>query len=241
MCVLFADDCPTIRASDAMKHVSMHDRPREKLGRLGSSSLGDNELLAIVLGHGAPRTGALELANAVLTAVGGLHGLARASPDDLRRVPGIGEARAAQLLAAVEAGRRTLVRGREERLQIATPADAAKLLLPEFGAKPVEQFGVVLLDTKHRVLRTTVLSVGTLDASIVHPRDVYREAARAGAAAVVVFHNHPSGDPRPSPDDVALTKNLIQAGDLLGITLVDHIVLAENRFYSLRAEGDLRS
>ena len=116
----------------------------------------------------------------------------------------------------------------------------AKLLLPEFGAKPVEQFGVVLLDTKHRVLRTTVLSVGTLDASIVHPRDVYREAARGGAAAVVVFHNHPSGDPSPSPDDVALTKNLIHAGEVLGITLVDHIILAEHRFYSLRAEGDLR-
>lgn len=223
-----------------MKQVSAHDRPREKLERLGANGLGDNELLAIVLGHGAPRAGALEIANAVLAAVGGLHGLARASLDDLRRVPGIGDARAAQMLAAVEAGRRTLVRGRDERPQIATPEDLAKLLLPEFGAKPVEQFGVVLLDTKHRVLRTTVLSVGTLDASIVHPRDVYREAARGGAAAVVVFHNHPSGDPSPSPDDVALTKNLIHAGEVLGITLVDHIILAEHRFYSLRAEGDLR-
>ncbi|MGH9411870.1 MAG: JAB domain-containing protein, partial [Vicinamibacterales bacterium] len=133
----------------------------------------------------------------------------------------------------------TLVREREQRAQITGPADAARLLLPEFGAKPVEQFGVVLLDTKHRVLRTTVLSVGTLDASIVHPRDVYREAARGGAAAVMVFHNHPSGDPRPSPDDVALTRQLIRAGEMLGITLVDHIILAENRFYSLRAEGDL--
>lgn len=224
-----------------MKQVSVHDRPREKLGRLGAGGLGDNELLATVLGHGVPRTGALELANIVLTAVGGLHGLARATVDDLTQIPGIGSARAAQLLAAVEAGRRTLVREREERLQIGSPADAATLLLPEYGAKSVEHFGVVLLDTKHRVLRTTVLSVGTLDASIVHPRDVYREAARGGAAAVVVFHNHPSGDPCPSPDDVALTRNLVRAGELLGITLVDHIILAENRFYSLRAEGDLGS
>ncbi|HEY3886711.1 MAG TPA: DNA repair protein RadC [Vicinamibacterales bacterium] len=222
-----------------MKQLSTQDRPREKLGRLGAGGLGDNELLAIVLGHGAPKADALELAKAVLVAAGGLHGLARATLDDLRRVPGIGDARAAQLLAAVEAGRRTLVRAREERAQITGPADAARLLLPEFGAKPVEQFGVVLLDTKHRVLRTTVLSVGTLDASIVHPRDVYREAARGGAAAVMVFHNHPSGDPRPSPDDVALTRRLIRAGEMLGINLVDHIILAENRFYSLRAEGDL--
>lgn len=224
-----------------MTQVSAHDRPREKLERLGAGGLGDNELLATVFGHGVPRRSALELANTVLTAVGGLHGLARATLDELRQIPGIGVARAAQLLAAVEAGRRTLVREPVERPQIGSPADAAKLLLPGYGAKAVEHFGVVLLDTKHRVLRTTILSVGTLDASIVHPRDVYREAARGGAAAVVVFHNHPSGDPRPSPDDVALTKHLLMAGELLGITLVDHIILAENRFYSLRAEGDIRS
>src|SRR5215207_969352 len=145
-----------------MKTIAPHDRPREKLERVGAAGLGDNELLAIVLGHGNPRAGALELANTVLAAVGGLHGLARATSDDLRRVPGIGAARAAQLIAAVEAGRRTLFRARRERIQIKTARDAAELLVPEFGARPVEQFGVILLDTKHRVLRTTLLSVGTL-------------------------------------------------------------------------------
>src|SRR5258708_10440400 len=168
-----------------MKTVAPHDRPREKLQRVGAGGLGDNELLAIVLGHGVPRTGVLDLANAVLDAVGGLHGLARATTDDLRRVPGIGGARAAQLVAAVEAGRRTLVRVRRDRLQFVTPRDAAEFLVPQFGTRPVEQFGVVLLDTKHRLLRTTVLSVGTLDASIVHPREVFRAAATAGAAALV--------------------------------------------------------
>src|SRR5258706_9391983 len=222
-----------------MKIDAPHDRPREKLERVGAGGLGDNELLAIVLGHGVPRTSALELANAVLDAVGGLHGLARATADDLRRVPGIGSARASQLIAAVEAGRRTLLRARRDRLQFVTPRDAAEFLVPQFGTRPVEQFGVVLLDTKHRVLRTTLLSVGTLDASIVHPREVFRAAASAGAAALVLFHNHPSGDPTPSEDDVALTKRLVRAGDLMGIPVLDHVIVSESRFCSLKERGDL--
>ena len=223
-----------------MKTVAPHDRPREKLERVGAGGLGDNELLAIVLGQGVPRAGALDLANAVLASAGGLHGLARSSLDDLRQVPGIGAARAAQLIAAIEAGRRTLVRGRRERPQITSARDAAELLLPQFGSRPVEQFGVVLLDTKHRVLRSTLLSVGTLDASIVHPREVFREATRGGAAAIVLFHNHPSGDPAPSDDDVALTRRLVRAGELMGIAVLDHVILAETRYCSLRDMGRLQ-
>jgi len=222
-----------------MKSVAAHDRPREKLERAGAGLLGDNELLALVLGHGISRTSALDLANAVLAAVGGLHGLARATSDELRRVPGIGGARAAQLIAAVEAGRRTLVRARRERLQIRTAIDAAQVLVPQYGASPVEQFGVLLLDTRHRVLRTTVISVGTVDASIVHPREVFRAAAAAGAAALILFHNHPSGDPAPSDEDVTLTRRLLKAGELMGITVLDHIIVAETRFHSLREQGDL--
>ena len=161
--------------------------------------------------------------------------------DDLRQISGIGAARAAQLIAAIEAGRRTLVRGRRDRPQIVTPRDAAELLIPQFGNRPVEHFGVVLLDTKHRVLRSTVLSVGTLDASIVHPREVFREAARGGAASIVLFHNHPSGDPAPSEDDVILTSRLVRAGELMGIEVLDHVILAETRFCSLREAGKLRT
>jgi DNA repair protein RadC len=219
-----------------MKNIERHDRPREKLERFGASGLGDNELVALVLGHGAARTGALDLANAVLAAVGGLHGLARASLDDVRQVPGIGVARAAQMLAAIEAGRRTLVRGRRDRPQILEPRHVAELLIPEFGSRRVEHFGVLLLDTRRRVLRTAVLSVGSLDASLAHPRDVFREAAAAGASAIILFHNHPSGDPTPSRDDVALTERLVQAGDLMGIPVIDHIIVAESRFVSLREQ-----
>ena len=220
-----------------MKTVAPHDRPREKLQRLGASALGDNELVAIVLGHGQPRASALDLANAVLVAVDGVDGLSRARPDDLTRIAGIGPARAAQLLAAVELGRRTLTRVGRERVQLKTPRGTAELLLPQYGSRPVEQFGVVLLDTKHRVLRTTVVSVGTLDASIVHPREIFREATAAGAAALVLFHNHPSGDPEPSAEDVLLTRRLIAAGVLMGIDVIDHVILAGVRFCSLKEKG----
>ncbi len=215
-----------------MKTVAEHDRPREKLRRLGLWALGDNELLAVVLGHGQARANALDLANALLGAVGGVHGLVRARHAELERIPGIGAARAAQVLAAIELGRRTLTRAALERVQITCPRIAAELLLPIYGNRPVEQFGVMLLDTKHRVLRTTVVSIGTLDSSIVHPREVFREATLAGAAALVLFHNHPSGDPQPSDEDEKLTERLVAAGALMGIHVIDHLILADVRYYS---------
>jgi DNA repair protein RadC len=220
-----------------MKTIAAHDRPREKLQRIGASALGDNELLATVLCHGRASASALDLANAVLETVGGLERLARARFDELSQVPGIGAARASQIVAAVELGRRTVSRAGRDRVQITTPRSVAEMLLPEYGSRPVEQFGVVLLDTKHRVLRTTVVTIGTLDASIVHPREIFREAAGAGAAAIVLFHNHPSGDPEPSEDDVALTRRLVAAGVLMGIDVVDHVILADARFCSLREKG----
>jgi DNA repair protein RadC len=220
-----------------MKTVAEHDRPREKLQRVGATALGDNELLAIVLGHGRANASALDIANAVLEAVAGLDRLARARYDELRSIPGIGAARAAQIVAAVELGRRTLARGSRERIQITSPRVLAEMLLPQYGSRAVEQFGVVLLDTKHRVLRTTVVTVGTIDASIVHPREIFREAASAGAAAIVLFHNHPSGDPEPSHDDVTLTRRLVAAGMLMGIDVVDHVILADAGYCSLREKG----
>ena len=220
-----------------MKTVATHDRPREKLARLGAAALGDNELLALVLGHGRAHASALDLANAVLAEAGGLHGLMRVRYESLMRLHGIGAARAAQVAASIELGRRTLTRAGRERVQLLTPRSVAEYLLPLYGGQQVEQFGVVLLDTKHRVLRTRVLSVGTLDASVVHPREVFREATAANAAAIVVFHNHPSGDPEPSDDDEILTRRLIAAGVLMGIDVVDHIILGDVRYCSLREKG----
>jgi DNA repair protein RadC len=215
-----------------------HDRPREKLVRLGVAGLGDNELLAAVIGSGSRGRPALDLANAVLSACGGVHGLTRVSHDDLRRVRGVGMARAAQMLAAVELGRRTLRRPGAEREPLTSPADVAALLLPQFGAHRVEHFGIVLLDTRHRVLRTTLLTVGSADCSVVHPRDVFREAANAAAAAIVLFHNHPSGDPTPSREDAQLTRRLVMAGEIMGVPVLDHLVLADSRYYSFREAGN---
>ena len=220
-----------------MRSLAPHDRPREKLDRLGSSVLGDNELLAVVLGHGFHRESALDIANRVLAASGGVHGLTRLTDGQLRRVRGVGPAKAARILAAVELGRRTLARQPAERAQLGCPREVAGYLLPRHGSGPVERFGVVLLDTKHRVLRTVALSVGTLDASLVHPREVFRAAATGGAAAIVLFHNHPSGDPSPSADDIALTTRLIDAGVLMGIAVLDHLVLADAKYYSFKESG----
>jgi DNA repair protein RadC len=222
-----------------VKELSTHDRPREKLLRHGALALGDNELVALVLGSGRHRRGALVVANELLAARGGLHGLVQAGCDDLTRVEGIGPARAAQIVAAVELGRRTLTHAPRARLQLRTPRDAAAYLLPSFGARPVEHFGIVLLDARHRVLRTSIITTGTLNTTIVQPRDVYREAVLGGASAVVAFHNHPSGDPSPSPDDGELTRRLAAAGTLMGIDLVDHLVLGDARYCSFRELGQL--
>lgn len=222
-----------------MHGLSPDDRPREKLRRLGPGALGINELLALILGTGSRRRCALDVANDVLRWRGGLHGVVRSTHEELGRIPGIGTARAAQLLAAIELGRRTLTHAPDERVSLRTPSDVARFLLPTFGARSTETFGVVLLDSRHRVLRTSVLTTGTLNATMVEPRDVFREAVLGSAAAVVVFHNHPSGDPSPSRDDVALTRRLTAAGVLMGIEVVDHIVLGDVRFCSLREMGQL--
>jgi len=222
-----------------MKAVAPHDRPREKLERLGVASLGDNELVALVLGSGSREGDALALANRLLGQAGGLHGLTRTGPDALRDIAGIGRARAAQVIAAVELGRRTLVRAADERPRLNSPRQLAAHLLPLYGAHAVEQFGIVMLDTKHRVIRTRILSVGSLDTTVVHPREVFREAASAAAAAIVLFHNHPSGDPTPSTDDLLLTTRMVNAGDIMGIDVVDHLILADQRYFSLVESGRL--
>ena len=220
-----------------MKELAPHDRPREKLARCGVGNLGDNELLALVLGSGSRDADALNLANRVLERAGGVQGLTRSGVGDLQQVPGVGAVRAAQMLAAVELGRRTLVRAGIRRARMHTPGEIAAHLLPLYGAAPVEQFGVALLDSRHRLMHIRVVSTGSLDSTVVHPREVFKEATSASAAHIVLFHNHPSGDPSPSQDDIALTRRMLQAGDIMGIEVLDHVILADERYYSFWEAG----
>ena len=222
-----------------MNRLAPGDRPREKLDRVGAAGLGDNELVAVVIGQGARNASALDVANLVLTEAGGVRGLTRVTRAQLGKVRGVGRARASQILAAVELGRRTLRRHEEHRPLLTTPGDAASFLMPEFSARRVEHFGVVLLDARSRMIKTMVLTVGGVDATHVHPRDVFREAALAGASSLIAFHNHPSGDPSPSADDVHLTRRLVDAGRILGTEVVDHLVLADARYFSFRESGML--
>jgi DNA repair protein RadC len=222
-----------------VRALAPQDRPREKLERAGVASLGDNELVALVLGHGTPRASALALASVVLARAGGVRGLARTGLAQVLSVPGVGAARGARLLAAIELGRRAIVQPQEERPRFTAPDDLARFLVPQFGGRPVEHFGAVLLDGRNRLLRTAVVSVGTLDAIVVHPRDIFREALIEVAAGIVLFHNHPSGDPTPSREDVLVTRRMVDAGVVMGIDVLDHLVLADSTYYSFRDNGQL--
>jgi len=186
---------------------------------------------------------ALELATALLAGGGGARGLLRLTEVELCQVRGVGPARAAQVLAALELGRRTVMPDADERRQFKAPRDLARWLVPQYGAHPVEQFGIVLLDTKYRWLATRIISSGALDSSPAPAREVFREAVAVRAAFVVVFHNHPSGDASPSEEDAALTLQLTDAAELLGIGLLDHLILTATGYFSFkeRSEDDHRS
>jgi DNA repair protein RadC len=213
------------------------DRPREKLLRLGAEGLGTNELLAVVLGTGTINQSALELANQILGAVGGLKGLARWSPEELAGLRGLKEARVARVLASLELGRRVISEPESPRPSFRVPEDAGRYLLPRFSLKPVEEFGVLVLDTRNRLKKLRVISKGSLNGSLVHPREVYREAVTLRAAGLILFHNHPSGDPTPSREDLELTRRLREAGKIMGIEILDHIILGAGRFLSFKDKG----
>ena len=222
-----------------MATVPVVDRPREKLRRVGAEALGDTELIALLLGSGTRSRGALGVARDVIAAAEDVHGLAGIGVDALRRVRGVGPSRAARLLAAVELGRRTLFADREGRPQMLSPRDLVNYLLPRYSGSVVERFGVILMDQKQRVIRSEILTIGTIDAGLMTPRDVFRVAVVGSASYVAVFHNHPSGDPRPSAEDIDLTRRLVSAGVLMGIDLVDHVILGDVKYCSFKESGRL--
>jgi DNA repair protein RadC len=217
--------------------MTSSDRPRERLATLGAKSLSNAELIAILLRSGIEGRNVLQLAQDLIAEIGGLTGLHRASYAELLSRKGIGPAKAAQIKAAVELGRRLAVATPEDRPLIQTPEDAAGLLMYEMGALEQEHLRVLLLDTRNRLIRTEEVYRGSLNASMVRVGEVLRDAVRENAAAVIVAHNHPSGDPTPSPEDVALTRTIVDAGNILDIEVLDHLVIGKGRFVSLKARG----
>jgi DNA repair protein RadC len=221
------------------------DRPRERLTESGAAALSDAELVALLLRTGDRQRDALGVAARLLERFAGLRGLARASAREMCSAPGVGPAKTASLLAALELGRRLEGRRLSAGVALRSPADIDRHFRPELRDVRQEHFCVVLLDARHRVLRTETVSRGTLTASLVHPREVFRPALREAAAAMVLVHNHPSGDPSPSAEDREVTARLVRAGEILGVRVLDHVILAERGFVSLRehsaADADLFS
>jgi DNA repair protein RadC len=208
-------------------------RPRERLRSLGVSALSSRELLALLLGSGGPEASVLEVADRILSrGLGELRRLPSEGPAGLRSISGVGEARAARVLAALELGRRVQEEGNPERFRIRGPEDVFQLMGPRLRDLPHEEFHVLLLNTQHRVLRGVAVTRGILDASLIHPREIFRPAILENAASVVLVHNHPSGDPTPSPEDRSVSRQLCEAGKAVGIRVLDHVVVGDGAWRS---------
>jgi DNA repair protein RadC len=213
------------------------DRPRERLLAQGPEALSTAELLAIILRTGVQDENVVRVSQRLLFSFGNLSGLAQAHTAELMAAKGLGPAKIAQLKAALELGRRLLVESPDERPQVRSPADAANLLMSEMSLLEQEQLRVMLLDTKNRVLATPTVYKGSLNTSLIRVGELFREAIRANSASLIVAHNHPSGDPTPSPEDVAVTRQIAEAGKLLDIDVLDHLIIGRQRFVSLKERG----
>ncbi len=220
-----------------IKELPLSERPRERLRLYGASSLSTAELLAIILRTGVEGESVLALATRLLARYGGLTGLAEADFSDLCAEKGLGVAKAAQLKAAFELGKRLLVSSPQERPVVRSPSDAANLLLLEMGFLPKEHLRTILLDTKNRVISIPTICVGGLNMASARIGEIFREAIKVDASAIILVHNHPSGDPTPSPEDIALTRQVVQAGRLLDIDVLDHIIIGKQKFVSLKERG----
>lgn len=220
-----------------IKDMPVESRPRERLIREGAGALTDLELLAILLRTGTATGSAMELAAALLGCFGSLRALVQASVEELSTIRGVGPAKAAMLKAALELGRRIASGSDEMRPVIRSPEDAACLVMEEMRHLDREHFRALLLNTKNQVIARDVISIGTLNSSAVHPRELFKNAIKRNAAAVILVHNHPSGDPTPSREDLEVTMRLVEAGRIIGIEVLDHLIIGDNKFASLKAKG----
>ncbi len=220
-----------------IRDLPTEERPREKLKALGAEALSNAELLAILLRTGSDRESALQLAVRLLSLGGGLRELPGLSLEDLQELRGVGPAKAAQLKAALEIGRRLATMPPDQAERITSPQRAAALFMEELRYKKKEHFMIMLLNTKNHLLSREEISIGSLNASIVHPREIFKIPLRKSAASIILVHNHPSGDPSPSQEDLEVTRRLVEAGNLLGIAVRDHLIIGDGCYFSFKEKG----
>jgi DNA repair protein RadC len=233
-------DCSLDPTGNDPSNLLVHDRPRERLRALGAEALSDAELLALVLRTGGAGDDALTVARRLLERFGGLRRVTHAVPAELRALPGVGPVKTAALIASIEIGRRVAT----HRLVVGEPIQRAEDVHRHFYLRlrsaRQECFIALQLDGRHRLQSEVLVTRGTLTASLVHPREVFRSAVREAAAALVLVHNHPSGDPSPSREDREVTERLSRAGEILGVRVVDHVIVAERGYHSFREAGDMQ-
>ncbi|HEY79577.1 MAG TPA: JAB domain-containing protein [Caldilineae bacterium] len=226
-------------AKHAKPYYTIHDlpegaRPRERLARLGPQALSDAELIAIILRSGAQGVNVIDMATDLMRYYRTLPALAQVSFTDLQRHRGVGAAKAAQIMAAIELGRRVMRAAPESRPRVDSPESVARLLLSELAYTDQEHVKVVLIDSRNQVIATPTIYKGTLNTTTIRIGEIFKEAIRRNAAAIIVAHNHPSGDPTPSPQDVILTRRIVEAGRLLNIDVLDHLILGHDRWVSMK-------
>ncbi|MDD2189938.1 MAG: DNA repair protein RadC [Eubacteriales bacterium] len=224
-----------VRKEVMIKELPSEERPREKLIQYGAGALSNAELLAILIGTGTREASALMLANRVLAFEGeGISYLTSCQPDELTEIPGIGQAKSCQIIAAIELGKRIATKPRTKKINIKSPDEVADLFLEEMRYLKKEYFKVLLLNTKNEIIMIENISVGSLNSSVVHPREVFCTAIKKSACSMIAVHNHPSGNPTPSQADIDITKRLVEAGELLGIKVLDHLIIGDGTYTSLK-------
>ena len=226
------------KKSFTVRDLPDSERPRERMKRYGTEVLSGQEIIALILGRGVSGESVMVTASRLLSTFGSLSGVGEASLEELCQVRGIGLAKAAQIKAAFELARRHETSSPTmKKTGVESPEEAVKLVREYFQGKKKEHFCIISLDNRNRAIRTSPVSIGSLNASIAHPREIFREAISSLAAGIILVHNHPSGDPEPSREDVELTRQLVRAGELVGIGVLDHLIIGDNNWVSLKQKG----
>jgi len=224
-------------ASFTVRDLPRQERPRERLQKFGPEALSAQELLALVIGRGIPKKSVMSIAQELLVRFGNVRAISHATIEELSQIKGIGLAKAAQIKACFELGKREELEPELKNFDIKDPEAVVKAIRASIRDKAKEHFKLILLNPRNKIIGISTISIGILNASLVHPREVFKDAITHSAASVVLAHNHPSGDPEPSEDDITITKRLIEAGKILGVEVIDHIIIGKNDYYSFKAKG----